>query len=80
MTGEYLIWSLIIVSSVILIVFAISIWVNDNRMYCPHCKRFVRYIKWRSSDEPNFRGVNHGGRQCSRCGYKSYDYSNIPSD
>ena len=61
MTGEYLIWGLIIVSSIILIVFAILIWVSDSRMYCPCCKRFVRYIKWRSSDEPNFRGVNHGG-------------------
>lgn len=80
MTGEHLIWGLILVSSITLIIFGISIWVSDNRMYCPNCKRLVKYSKWNSRDEPNYRGVRHGGRKCNRCGYKSYDYSNIPSD
>ena len=49
-------------------------------MYCPNCKRFVKYLHWNSSDIRNHRGVRYGGRKCSICGYKTYDYSNIPSD
>lgn len=78
--GNKLIIGVIITSVIILIIAAILIWLGNNRLHCPRCKRFVKYTCWRTSDDKNYRGVGHGGRKCSHCGYKSYDYSNIPSD
>ncbi|MEG1415893.1 MAG: hypothetical protein RSC49_04730 [Clostridium sp.] len=42
--------------------------------------KWVDYDDWHTSDNPRYRGTGHGGRKCIHCGYKSYDYSNIPSD
>lgn len=73
-------WIIIAICIATIIIARIAVWFFNNYMWCPRCKKFVYWVDWHTSDSPLYKGTGHGGRKCPHCNYKTYDYSNIPSD